>query len=211
MNTRRARWVKICGVTNVSDAEATLAAGATAIGLNFVSSSRRFIEPKTAHDIAAAMKGRIELVGVFADEPVHRMERLRADLGLDWLQLHGHESAEVVGGLPHAFKALGVASARDVELAFGYPGERILLDAKPHGSTLGGTGTPFDWSLIPPGVHSNRLIVAGGLTPENVAAAILALSPFGVDVASGVEMDAEPRRKDPRKLEAFVRAARELP
>jgi len=201
------RWVKICGVTNVADAVVAVAEGASALGLNFVPSSRRYIDPRSAREIARAVAGRAELVGVFADEPVEKMETLRTELGLDWLQLHGAEPPELVARLPRSFKALGVVSPEDVERALSYPGERVLLDAKV-GSALGGTGVTFDWSLVSTGPHAARLIVAGGLHPGNVGDAIARMSPFGVDVASGVEPPNDPRRKDADKIRAFVRAAR---
>jgi phosphoribosylanthranilate isomerase len=124
------------------------------------------------------------------------------------LQLHGAESSEELELLlPNAYKAVAIAGPEDVARASEYGGERLLVDAKVPGE-LGGTGARFDWSLAVPLTKRRDLIVAGGLTPENVAEAMRALSPFGVDVASGVEMRQNPRAKDPAKLSAFVAAVR---
>lgn len=199
------RWVKICGITNPADAELCAAAGANAIGLNFVSSSLRRVGLDAARQIANAIRGRVELVGVFADESKERLQELQAELGLDWLQLHGAEPEALVASLPRAYKACRVGSRADLVRAFGYPGDRVLLDALVPG-TLGGTGARFDWNLLDGQALPARWILAGGLTPDTVRDAIQKLRPFGVDVASGVELEGEPRRKHPEKIVAFVRA-----
>jgi phosphoribosylanthranilate isomerase len=207
MNTPPTRWVKICGITNVGDAESAVRAGASAIGLNFVPSSRRLVELDAAREIADAVRGRIEIVGVFADEPLTKLIEITATLGLDRLQLHGAEPAELVAQLPRAFKALGVASAADVASARAFPGELLLLDAKVQGAS-GGTGQTFDWSLLGDIVSERRIVLAGGLTPDNVQSAVRRVRPHGVDVASGVEPLGTPRQKDPEKVLRFVREAR---
>lgn len=208
MSPRRGPWVKICGVTCPEDAVASVRAGADAIGLNFVPSSRRFVDRLTARAVADAVRGQVELIGVFADEEPDVLEEVRREVGLDWLQLHGRESPALVSRLPRAFKALGIAGRADVERAVEFPGERILLDAKVEGA-LGGTGSTFDWTLLTKSGLRARAIVAGGLNPNNVADLVALLSPFGVDVASGVEQSGDARRKDPDKVARFVRAARQ--
>jgi len=202
---REAIWVKICGVTSPGDAEMVALAGASAIGLNFVPTSPRLVSAVTAKAIARVVQGRVELVGVFANAPVAEMVNLQAELELDWIQLHGDETPETLQQCgPRAFKALRVGDATDVEAALRY-GERILVDAKVLGA-LGGTGHAFDWSLVE-GLSGQRdLVLAGGLAPGNVGAAIRQVRPFGVDTASGVE-DA-PGLKSPDKTRAFVREAR---
>lgn len=200
-------WVKICGVTCREDAELCVELGADAIGLNFVPSSRRYIDAETGAAIARALAGRVEVVGVFANEPFERLCALKEALALDWLQLHGDEPEALVARLPRAFKAIGVATHADVDRALAYPGDRLLLDAKVP-TALGGTGTRFDWSLLAGRHLSDRVVVAGGLRPDNVGELVREVAPFGVDVASGVETATDPRRKDPAKVEAFVRAAR---
>ena len=199
-------YVKICGVTRVSDALLCLEAGASAIGLNFVPSSRRRIDEVTAKDIVAAVGGRLAVVAVVAGLSVDEMRGLRARTGIDWLQLHGAESpAELDGVLPHALKALRIGDAADVANARAYAGERLLVDAKVEGE-LGGTGAAFDWRLVQDLARKRSILLAGGLSPDNVGAAVRIVRPFGVDVASGVE--SAPGVKDPASVRAFVVEAR---
>jgi phosphoribosylanthranilate isomerase len=139
--------------------------------------------------------------------PGRALEMMR-ELGVDRLQLHGDEPAADVHALaPHAFKALRIADASDVAGALRFPGHPLLVDAKVEGQ-LGGTGQPVDWPLVEPLARARPLILAGGLTPENVAHAVSVVRPWAVDVASGVERTGDPRRKDPDKLRRFVVAAR---
>lgn len=202
-----ALWIKICGVTCVEDVEAALAAGADALGVNLIPSSKRAVDLETLRALAAATGERAELVVVVAGAPSDALDRaLEASPGAT-LQFHGDETPEFVSSrLPRAYKAVGVASPADVAHASRYPGERLLVDAKVNGA-LGGTGTSFDWTLVQELARERRLIVAGGLHPDNVGDAVRALAPFGVDVASGVE-SGNPRRKDADKMRRFVEAAR---
>lgn len=199
-------WIKICGVTRASDAERVVALGADALGLNFVHGSKRKITLVQARPIVEAVRGQVELVAVVANPTEHELEELR-DLGVEWLQLHGDEpAARVARLLPRAFKAVAIEDAADARRAATFPGERLLVDTKV-GSGSGGTGKVFDWQLVTELARTRQLILAGGLTPRNVAAAVRVLSPFGVDVASGVE--SAPGLKDAELLEAFVRAVRQ--
>ncbi len=199
-------YVKICGITRVEDATLCVEAGASAIGLNFVPSSKRRVDEATAARIADSVRGRIEIVAVVADFPEADLRRLRAAVGVEWLQLHGTESPDDLAAvLPSAFKAVGLRDATDVRRAGDFGGERLLADAKVDG-ILGGSGVPFDWSLASALVGTRAVIVAGGLTPANVGDAVGRLRPFGVDVASGVE--SAPGIKDAAKVRAFVNAAR---
>lgn len=201
--------VKICGVTSVEDALACVDAGASSIGVNFVSSSPRCVSVETARAIAVAVGERALVVGVVADLEVDAMRRLKDEAQLGCLQLHGDERPEVVAALlPHAYKALRIAGEWDVARAGLYPGEYILVDAKVEG-VLGGTGRVFDWDLVRDLASARRLTLAGGLTPENVAAAVRAVRPFAVDVASGVE-GASPRKKDLSRVRDFIEAARSV-
>jgi phosphoribosylanthranilate isomerase len=199
-------WIKICGVTTIEDAERVALAGADAIGLNFVAGSKRRVTLERARSLIDAVGSALEVVAVVANPSDDEVKQLRAELGVEWLQLHGDEDAARVAGLqPHAFKAVAIAVAEDARLAATFPGQRILVDTKVPGMT-GGTGTVFDWQLVSELSRQRRLILAGGLTPDNVAAALRAVRPYGVDVASGVE--SSPGHKHPQLLSEFVRAAR---
>ncbi|HVY26753.1 MAG TPA: phosphoribosylanthranilate isomerase [Polyangiaceae bacterium] len=198
-------WIKICGVTNVDDAEHVVRSGASAIGLNFVHGSKRRVTIEQARPIVEAVKGRIELVAVVASPTDSEVTELR-ELGMEWLQLHGDEPAARVSRLlPHAFKAVAIEDAADARRAGSFPGERLLVDTKVSGAS-GGTGKVFDWQLVTDLAKTRQLILAGGLTPKNVAAAVRVLAPWGVDTASGVEL--VPGVKDAELVTAFVLAVR---
>jgi len=202
-------FVKICGITSVEDALLAIAAGADALGLNFVPTSKRVVDIATAAHIAASVGDLVELVAVVANRNEGELERLRRSTGIRWLQLHGAETpAELQAVQPEAFKAVAIESPEDISRAAEYGGERLLLDAKSRSGELGGTGTRFDWSLALPLVQSRKVILAGGLYPDNVAEAIHTLKPFGVDVASGVELAQNPRKKHEGLLRSFVYAVR---
>jgi phosphoribosylanthranilate isomerase len=200
-------WLKICGITCAEDARLAVDAGADAIGLNFVASSKRYIDEPTARLIADAVRGQVELIAVVANETEQRLRALLRSLELDWLQLHGDEPPSLLEVLPKAFKAIGIESALDVHRAASYPGQRLLVDSKASGVS-GGTGQSFDWSLLQSLVGSRRLILAGGLTPENVARAVSLVNPWGLDVASGVERPGDARRKDPERVARFIENAK---
>jgi phosphoribosylanthranilate isomerase len=196
--------IKICGVTSVTDARGCLDAGADSVGVNFVPSSVRRVDPETARAIVAAVGSRGLVVGVVAGMTVEGMRTLRDATGVGCLQLHGDETAEDVAALlPHAYKAVRVETADDVARARTMPGDYVLVDARV-GDALGGTGQAFDWSLVVDLAETRRLVLAGGLTPENVTRAIEQVHPWCVDVASGVE--SAPGVKDTAKVRAFVAA-----
>ncbi len=198
--------IKICGVTTADQARACVEAGADSVGVNFVASSVRRVDAGTAGAIARAVGPRALVVAVVAGMTVDAMRALREATGVGCLQLHGDESDEDVAALlPHAYKAVRVATRDDAERAGAMPGEYVLVDAKVDG-TLGGTGHAFDWSLVVDLATRRRLVLAGGLTPENVTRAVEMVRPWCVDVASGVE--SSPGVKDPAKVRAFVEAVR---
>jgi phosphoribosylanthranilate isomerase len=197
--------VKVCGVTTIGDAVACVDLGASAIGVNFVASSPRRVDVARAREIARAVRGRAIVVGVVADLGVDDMRALVRDAELDCLQLHGDESPAILAPLlPHAYKAVRVATADDVSRARTYGGEHVLVDAKVDGA-LGGTGASFDWSLVTELARERKLTLAGGLRPDNVAEAVRVVAPYCVDVASGVER--APGIKDLDLVRAFVAAA----
>jgi phosphoribosylanthranilate isomerase len=202
-------FVKICGITSVDDALLAIAAGADALGLNLVPSSKRVIDIPTAAHIAASVGDLVGLVAVVANRSAGELEGLRRATGIRWLQLHGAETpAELQAVQPEAYKAVAIGESADIARAAEYGGERLLLDAKSPSGELGGTGTRFDWELARPLVQSRQVVIAGGLYPDNVAEVIHTLRPFGVDVASGVELAQNPRKKHEGLLRSFVYAVR---
>lgn len=201
--------VKVCGVTRLEDARAAWAAGVDALGLNFYARSPRCVDVELARALARTRPPFGAVVGVFVDAPPELVRARVADCGLTAVQLHGDEPPEACAGLGvPVIKALRVRGPEDVARARTYalaPGvSALLLDGAAPG--YGGGGVPFDWSLVialrDVGVP---LLVAGGLTPANVADAVRATRPYAVDVASGVET--RPGVKDPEAVHAFVRAA----
>jgi phosphoribosylanthranilate isomerase len=197
--------VKICGVTTVDDARMAAAAGADAIGINFSPRSLRCVAVDVAAAIAAALPPQVCRVGVFVDAPRDEVASIAAQVGLDALQFHGDESAGLCAGWDRTtIKAVRVRDGNALAQVAAYAVDFILADAYVEGSP-GGTGqrVPLEWLT---GVPPDRLILAGGLTPDNVAAAIRAVRPAMVDVASGVE--SAPGRKDPEKVERFIANAR---
>ncbi|MCH2108996.1 MAG: phosphoribosylanthranilate isomerase [Polyangiaceae bacterium] len=198
-------WVKICGITTVADAEMLVEAGVSAIGLNFVPSSPRVISAGVAREIVEAVGRRAEVVAVVVDQTREALEELFRVTEVDSVQLHGNESPEFLATCPFpAFKAMRIGSAADAQAALAYGGERILVDAKVAGAQ-GGTGKSFDWQLIEELNACRRMVLAGGLSPDNVAQAMQVVRPYGVDTASGVE--SAPGSKDRAKSREFVAQA----
>jgi indole-3-glycerol phosphate synthase/phosphoribosylanthranilate isomerase len=197
--------IKICGITNLVDAQAAVAAGADMLGYIFVPKSGRYIEPEAAAAIIAEVPG-VQHVGVFVDESSEDMLRIGRLCGLDILQLHGAEPAAQFAELAEfaCIKALAVRVPADLQRLQEYPNVPILLDSA--SGTDGGSGETGDWQLARLAADTREIILAGGLYPENVAAAIAAVRPVGVDVSTGVEQDK--RHKDHAKIQAFIRNAR---
>jgi phosphoribosylanthranilate isomerase len=206
-------FVKICGITSAGDADVAVLAGADALGFVFWAMSPRRTTIEKAAEIARALPTTVRRVGVFVNESRETMARAADVVGLDLLQLHGDEAPEALAGLPRpALKAVRVGKgfAEDEALRYAAHAAGILVDTRLPGETQlpGGTGVPFDWSLVKGLARRvSFLMLAGGLGPDNVGDAVRAVRPHAVDVSSGVE--ALPGRKDPEKVRAFVRAARE--
>lgn len=198
---------KICGITRLEDGLAAVAAGADAIGLVFYARSPRAVSIEQARAIVTGLPPFVTTVGLFVDMPQRDIEAVLAAVPLDLLQFHGDESAVECEALGRPYiKALRVRAQDDVAaLVDAYPGARaVLLDTFVDG-VPGGTGQAFDWALVP-ATLSKPVILAGGLTPGNVAAAIAQVRPYAVDVSGGVE--ASKGIKDVTKVKDFVRAVR---
>ena len=195
--------IKFCGITSVEDAELCASHGAWALGLIFVPGSPRKVKLEDAARVARAMKRRVEVAGVFQNAALDHVVRTVDNLELPLVQLHGDEGPSFCSEVARRTGARIIKASR-----IGHRSDVVALGAYRTGFHLmdgPGGGQPFDWELVkarrgakPP------LLVAGGLTPENVEDAIAASRPFGVDVASGIE--SEPRRKDPAKVAAFAEA-----
>lgn len=199
--------VKICGITSVADARAAVCAGADAIGLVFYRRSPRAVTLEQAKAIALAAGPFVTVTGLFVDpEPDHVRQVLR-EVPLQLLQFHGRETPSFCESFGRAYmKALRMSPELDVKSAIAeHPGaSAVLLDAYVQG-VPGGTGQRFDWRRVPQRA-ARPIVLAGGLRPDNVAAAIAATRPEAVDVSGGVE--SEPGSKDPAKMEAFITRAR---
>lgn len=200
--------IKICGITNVADAIAAVDAGADALGFMFYERSKRYVTPDAVAEIVEQLPPFVMRVGVFVDPSVEMVNETASTCGITALQFHGSETPEFCGqfGLP-VIKAFRIGDKNSLDSLPQYQTSAWLLDSDVPGQ-LGGTGEKFDWPLAQRATKLGRpVILAGGLTPENVAVAVREVRPYGVDVSSGVE--AFPGRKDLQKVKAFIRAARE--
>ena len=196
--------VKICGIKSPEDGLVAAHAGADAIGLNFFPPSPRYVEPERARDIAQALPAYVNRVALFVNEPTETVERVLARVPVDTLQFHGDETPEFCRqfGMPYV-KSVGVRARRDIELAAEqYVDATALLLDQFDRERWGGTGKLFDWTLIP-GERRMPIVLAGGLTADNVAEALRVVRPYAVDVSGGVE--SERGVKDPAKIEQFLR------
>jgi phosphoribosylanthranilate isomerase len=201
--------VKICGITNWTDARRAVEAGAEFLGFNFYRPSPRYIRPAVARQIIRRLPERIVVVGVFVNEPEETMLAIARRVGLDYLQLHGEESPKLVARVKRKFPVIKAIRVRDsfrpAQLAFFGRASALLLDGF-DSSRHGGTGKTFNWNLARRSTGARRVFIAGGLTPENVAEAIHIARPYAVDVCSGVE--ARPGRKDPARIIALMWAVK---
>jgi len=196
-------FVKICGITNEDDALFAVAMGADAVGFVFAPSTRQ-IAPQQVYDITRRLPPEILTVGVFRDDHPSRVIDIVNRSGVRAAQLHGHETPEDVAAVAAQVKWViksFVAGSNDARRADQFGTDIILVDAADPGS-----GSVFDWSLAAEVPDGPRLILAGGLTPDNVATAVAQVQPWGVDVSTGVEKS--PGRKDALKVKAFIERAR---
>ena len=210
-------WIKICGITNLEDARTAIDAGADALGFVFRASSPRNVTVATVKAITASLPAQVEMVGVFVS-PTANIEDTVTGAGLTGIQLHFTTAPAERQNFPRSsfkkYLALTAAQTTAATNAASYltgPIDALFLDSgtpdKP-----GGTGKIFDWKAASDVVsvlsRKHKIVVAGGLTPENVVEAVHTLKPWGVDVSSGVE--ARPGKKDPEKVRAFIQAVRHI-
>lgn len=198
-------FIKVCGITRMSDALHAAGQGATAVGFVFWPRSPRFIAPEQAAEIASALPPSVTTVGVFVNESVETIRSTAARAGIAMVQLHGDEPASYAAdmGMP-VIRSMTLDNAVDVAAA--WPAETtLLLDAEDR-ERRGGTGRTVDWQRAAGLAAIRRTVLAGGLTPSNVGEAIATVRPYGVDVSSGVE--ASPGVKDVDKVTRFLAQAR---
>ena len=197
--------IKLCGLTRLKDIEAANALMPDYIGFVFAEKSRRFVPPEIAAVLREHLNPGIMAAGVFVDAPREQVAELLNRDTIQIAQLHGHEDEAYIRALRGLtdrtiWKAFKITAPTDLKAADVSSADLVLLDNGP-----GGTGEAFDWALLRE-FHARPYVLAGGLNPENAAEAIAALRPFGLDVSSGIETEG---RKDPGKMEKFVRAVRE--
>jgi phosphoribosylanthranilate isomerase len=196
--------VKICGITNLEDAQAAVNMGADILGFNFYKPSPRYIDPHKAEDIIRKLSGFVDIAGVFVNAEAQVIRKLTDPGLLNWIQFHGDESPEFCREFNawslRTIKAVRVQSADDIEQAEAFHTFALLLDAYDP-DLYGGTGKSFDWNLAD--TCSHRIFLAGGLSPDNIEKA-LNVEVYGVDVCSGIE--AEPGKKDHEKMQQLFNA-----
>jgi phosphoribosylanthranilate isomerase len=195
--------IKICGITNLEDALLAAELGADALGFIFYLKSPRHVDPDDARSIIAQLPPFVAAVGVFVDEATAVVQELAVKVGLDWVQLHGQESPDYCRNLGRkVIKGFRIKDEGSLRRLADYRGvaQALLLDTYKKGQ-VGGTGEVFDWHMAREAKKYGRIILAGGLTADNVAQAIATALPDAVDAASGTE--AAPGKKDPAKLRAF--------
>jgi phosphoribosylanthranilate isomerase len=196
--------LKICGITNLPDAIAATEAGADYLGFIFHPASPRYITPSAAKAIIQKLPRHIMKVGVFVNLPADEIIQIMQDLTLDIAQLHGEESPNYAGiiGCERVWKAMALNSSADINSAINFPASAILADAITP-EQRGGSGKKCDWQQAAKLAEQVKLVLAGGINPENIAAAITTVKPFAIDVCSGVE--ATPGIKDHHKIYQLIK------
>lgn len=199
--------IKICGITNLDDAMAAVDLGADAVGFVFFRGSPRYIRPDDAAEIIRRLPSFVTTIGVFVDEPFAQIEKTISAAGIDVVQLHGNEPPEACNYSRRLIKAIRVKSLESLDplVHFRDRVSAFLLDTYTP-NVYGGTGQIFNWDIAMYAKQFGRIILAGGLTPENIHQAIQRVRPYGVDVSSGIE--AEKGKKDHHKMQLFIEKAR---
>lgn len=200
--------VKICGITNREDALTAVEAGADALGFVFVESSLRYVSPETVNRIVSELPPFVTPVGVFMDAPRSAILQAVKRSGIRCIQLHGDEAPGDTNGysLP-VYKAFRVDEGFDAAVVTRFHCSAFLFDAYVPGEP-GGTGKVFDWRIAAEAKRHGRIILAGGLNPENVVQAVQTVHPYAIDVNSGVEVS--PGKKDPKRIRELFQAARSV-
>jgi len=198
--------VKICGITNIEDALSAVEYGADALGFVFAKSPRR-IRPEDAKKIIAKLPPFVAAVGVFVNEEASIVAKIAREAGLAAVQLHGDESPLYVEGLIplKVIKSFRIRSREDLAGIRKYKCSAVLLDTRVE-EVAGGSGRPFDWSILEGIAFKHPVVLAGGLTPDNVARAVSRVRPYAVDVSTGVE--SSPGKKDRELLQKFISNAK---
>ena len=198
--------VKVCGTTRLKDALLAVECGADAIGFIFYKKSPRYVTEKTVKEICSKLPPFVHRVGVFVNETAEKINRIADRCGLDVVQLHGDESPAFCKKIKRrVVKAVRVKDASSLKEISRYEVDAFLLDTY-QDNQWGGTGKVFDWELAARAKKYGPVIIAGGLNPRNVKAAVKKVQPYGVDASSGVELS--PGKKDPKKIKAFLNAVR---
>lgn len=202
-------FVKICGITNLEDAQHAVRCKADAVGFIFYEPSERYIHPEAAASIGALLPDYISKVGVFVNADTHYVHEVTAKVHLSAAQLYGNEGADdLVGYETSVIKVFRIKPDFDVEVMRNYVVDAFLLDTHSE-ARYGGTGRTFDWNIAVKAKEYGRVILSGGLTPDNIEAAVRFVQPYGVDVSSGVEV--HPGKKDPDKVRDFIAKAKNVP
>jgi len=197
-------FVKICGITRLEDAQAAVDAGANAVGFVFWPKSPRRVDVERAREIASALPEDVTTVGVFVDQPLHEVNDVARRVGLRAVQLHGSEDSEYVRAMTRpVIKAVAVLGSQTPDVNAWPSNVTVLLDV--HDPVKkGGTGKTIDWTVAASVASRRNVLLAGGLTPQNVGDAIARVRPYGIDVSSGVEV--EPGIKDHGRIKALFEA-----
>jgi len=197
--------IKICGITNIEDALLAIDLGADALGFVFYRGSKRYIDPESANNIISKLPPFITTVGIFVNQGLDEINYTKEMAGFDTIQLHGDESPDFCKNFARVIKAIRVKENIDSELIESYPVKAVLFDTFSEES-YGGTGRSFVWDALKDLNTTKRIILSGGLTPENVFQAVRMVHPYAVDVSTGVED--YPGKKNPEKLKKFIEAVR---
>ncbi len=198
--------IKICGITNIEDALLSVDLGANALGFVFYEGSKRYIKPENAQSIISKLPPFVTTVGVFVNQKLEEIKKIKEKAGFDAFQLHGDEPPDFCMKLEgKIIKAIRVKDSIDPRVIESYPTQAILIDNYST-EAYGGTGETFRWEILKGFDTSKKIILSGGLTPENVAQAIRIVNPYAVDVSSGVEDS--PGKKNPDRLKRFIKAAK---